>query len=52
MGPGDGSKMMKNIDSNEPKKIPYPKRVFFIIATEFCERINFSGMSGKFIYRF
>lgn len=29
------------------KMIPYPKRVFFIIANEFCERFNYFGISGK-----
>lgn len=47
MGPDDGSKMLENIDSNGPQKIPYPKRVFFIIGTEFCERVNFIGMTSK-----
>uniref|UniRef100_A0A0K2T106 Oligopeptide transporter 1 n=1 Tax=Lepeophtheirus salmonis TaxID=72036 RepID=A0A0K2T106_LEPSM len=33
---------MESID--EPKKLPYPKAVFFIITTEFCERFSFYGM--------
>jgi len=28
----------------KPKKLPYPKSVFFIISNEFCERFNFYGM--------
>jgi len=26
------------------QKLPYPKSVFFIISTEFCERFSFYGM--------
>lgn len=29
------------------KKYPYPKGVFFIITTEFCERFSFYGMKGE-----
>ena len=28
-------------------KIPYPKSVFFIFATEACERFSYYGMKGK-----
>jgi hypothetical protein len=28
-------------------KFPYPKAVFFIISTEFCERFSFYGMKSK-----
>ena len=31
----------------EQKKYPYPKSVFFIISTEFCERFSFYGMKSK-----
>ena len=33
-------------DSESPgsRKLPYPKSVFFIISTEFCERYSFYGM--------
>ena len=29
------------------KKYPYPKSVFFIISTEFCERFSFYGMKSN-----
>lgn len=28
-------------------KVSFPKRIFFIISNEFCERFNFYGMRGK-----
>lgn len=31
------------------QKIPYPKRVFFIIGNEFCERFNYYGMCSEFV---
>lgn len=37
-----------NIESDQVKKIKYPKRVWFIIGDEFCERFNFTGMASKF----
>lgn len=45
----DKVKEMLDMESNEPKKIPYPKRVFFIIGNEFCERFNFYGMKSEFV---
>ena len=33
--------------SEEGKKYPYPKSVFFIISTEFCERFSFYGMKSE-----
>ena len=35
-------------DGAVEKKYPYPKSVFFIISTEFCERFSFYGMKSKF----
>ena len=34
------------VDSESPgtRKLPYPKSVFFILSTEFCERYSFYGM--------
>ena len=29
-------------------KYPYPKSVFFIISTEFCERFSYYGMKSKY----
>jgi hypothetical protein len=29
------------------EKLPYPKSVFLIIATEFCERFSYYGMRSK-----
>ena len=34
-------------DGAVEKKYPYPKSVFFIISTEFCERFSFYGMKSK-----
>lgn len=31
----------------EPKKLPYPKSIGFIISNEFCERFCFYGMRSK-----
>ena len=31
------------------KKYYFPKGVFFILATEFCERFSFEGLRGKII---
>lgn len=28
-------------------KIPYPKRVIFILCNAFCERFNYYGIRGK-----
>lgn len=38
---------MTNIESNQPQKLPYPKRVFFIISNEFCERFTFYGLRSN-----
>ncbi|XP_031625572.1 peptide transporter family 1-like [Contarinia nasturtii] len=37
-----------SVDSEnvQPAPIPYPKRVFFIIGNEFCERFNYFGMKA------
>ena len=35
-------------NENDPK-YPYPKSVFFIISTEFCERFSFHGMKSKYL---
>ena len=34
-------------NENDPK-YPYPKSVFFIISTEFCERFSYYGMKSKY----
>ena len=34
-------------DGEAPKNYPYPKSVFFIISTEFCERFSYYGMKSK-----
>lgn len=47
IGAANESKTISNIESHQPSKIPYPKRVFFIIGNEFCERFNFYGMKGE-----
>lgn len=33
--------------NEESAILPYPKRVFFIIGNEFCERFNYFGMKGE-----
>jgi dipeptide/tripeptide permease len=45
---------VKDEEKEKPKdgesgdvKYPYPKAVFFIISTEFCERFSFYGMKSK-----
>lgn len=47
-----GNQIERNAENDthteEIQKIPYPKRVFFIISSEFCERFNFNGFRGKF----
>ncbi|XP_055305343.1 peptide transporter family 1-like, partial [Sitodiplosis mosellana] len=40
----NNSKTLSNVENAAPPKLPYPKRVFFIIGNEFCERFNFYGM--------
>ena len=42
------STMAKKDEEGGEKKLPYPKSVFFIISTEFCERFSFYGMKSKF----
>lgn len=42
-----GQNVLSNIESNEPAKIAYPKRVILILGTEFCERFSFFGMTSK-----
>lgn len=41
--------MQTNDESKQLIVIPYPKRVFFIIGNEFCERFNYYGMKGNSI---
>ena len=36
-----------DVESEDDKKYPYPKSVFFIISTEFCERFSYYGMKSK-----
>ena len=43
---GDTEKS-KDAEASEPQKLPYPRAVFFIISTEFCERFSFYGMKSK-----
>lgn len=31
------------------QKLPYPKRVIFLICNAFCERFNYYGIRGKYI---
>lgn len=42
------SNTLSNVENAALEKIPYPKRVFFIIGNEFCERFNFYGMKSKY----
>lgn len=42
----------QNVESNEPSKAPYPKHVFCIIGTEFCERVTYFGMCSRFSFWF
>lgn len=35
---------------SKSSKFPYPKRVFFIIGTELCERFNYYGMISNFFF--
>lgn len=30
------------------QKLPYPKRVIFLICNAFCERFNYYGIRGKY----
>lgn len=39
--------LLNAAEHNQPLR--YPKRVFLIIGTEFCERFNFCGMKSKII---
>lgn len=36
-------------ENGQAKELPYPKRVFLILGTEFCERFNFYGMRSNFL---
>lgn len=40
--------MQSNLGNDASQKIPYPARVFFILANEFCERFAFYGLVGAF----
>jgi hypothetical protein len=42
----DGSQDSESLEA----KLPYPKSVFLIIATEFCERFSYYGMRSKNFY--
>lgn len=44
----DVEKRLLNIEISQPEVIPYPRRVFLILVTEFCERFNWSGMRSNF----
>lgn len=41
---------LQNIESNELAQIPYPKRVYLVLGTEFCERFTYFGLSSKFMF--
>ena len=36
-----------DVEKEKDPKYPYPKSVFFIISTEFCERFSYYGMKSK-----
>ena len=40
-------KTKNETNEEDKKKYPYPKSVFLIISTEFCERFSFYGMKSK-----
>lgn len=42
----DMRKEQKELEAEEPKKLPYPKSVFFIVGNEFCERFSYYGMKA------
>lgn len=47
---GQMDKQFGENESNEiviSQRVSFPKRVFFIIGNEFCERFNFNGMRGE-----
>lgn len=37
------------VESNEPVRVPYPRRVFLILGNELCERFTYYGMTGMII---
>ena len=37
---------LEGTEEDEEQKLPYPKRIFFILCTEACERFSFYGMKG------
>jgi len=39
-------KQIEAAGEEEPKKLPYPKQVFFIVGNEFCERFSYYGMKA------
>ncbi|XP_031617334.1 peptide transporter family 1-like [Contarinia nasturtii] len=43
---GETSKLTPNVVMTEQDKIPYPKRVFLIFGSEFCERFNYYGLKA------
>ena len=49
----DGSDKTKqedcDVEGEKDVKYPYPKSVFFIISTEFCERFSYYGMKSKYL---
>ena len=36
-----------DVEKEKDPRYPYPKSVFFIISTEFCERFSYYGMKSK-----
>lgn len=43
-----GSLVAVDGQSRPKSKLPYPKRVFFIICNAFCERFNYYGVRGNY----
>lgn len=43
-------KSPSTIENGQLQKISYPKRVFLILATTFCERFNYFGMTSNIFF--
>ncbi|XP_031639199.1 solute carrier family 15 member 2-like, partial [Contarinia nasturtii] len=44
------TRSLLDVESAEPQKLTYPKRIFLIIGNEFCERFNFYGMRAILVF--